>query len=92
MWFDGDSANVESFTDKWMAVVNTLPECFDLPIDSRLDMSVVDNKGEVVTLCVRFVRILPVLPDLQLLDPLPRAGRRFCRCYMLNTRTFEGYP
>jgi hypothetical protein len=91
MWFNGDSVDFKSFTDKWMAVVNTLPECFDLPIDSRLDMCVVDNKGEVITLCVRFARILPVLSDCQLVDPLPRAGRHFCQCCMPNTKTFEGY-
>jgi hypothetical protein len=51
LWFKGDADEIDSLIEEWSAVVDTLPELFGLPQGCSWGIHLVDNHGDVITLC-----------------------------------------
>jgi hypothetical protein len=51
LWFKCDE-DIDSLVKEWIAVLDTLPELFGLPQGCSWEIQVVDDQGDVITLCV----------------------------------------
>jgi hypothetical protein len=51
LWFKGDADEIDSLVEDWSAIVDTLPELFGLPQGCSWGIHVVDDQGDVITLC-----------------------------------------
>jgi hypothetical protein len=51
LWCKGGADKIDSLVEEWSAVVDTLPELFGLPQGCNWDIRVVDDQGDVITLC-----------------------------------------
>jgi hypothetical protein len=51
LWFKGDADEIDSLIEEWSAIVDNLPELFGLPQGCSWGIHLVDNQGDVITLC-----------------------------------------